>query len=672
MKIFKMPIFGIVILATAGFLTQCGSPVDLLENVERKVEEAHLGEIPPEAPSNLQASAASDTRIDITWEDNSDNEAGFQIHRDLGSGFEGIATVGADSTAYSDEGLSSDIEYIYRVRAVNSAGSSSWSNEAVMQPQDVISPAVEISSSIGTVTASTPIPFTVTFSEPVTGFVLNDIDITVDNGGISVGGFSSNTEGDEYSFQVTPDTDPSTVTVNIAADVAVDEAGNGNTSVDQPYDVIYSTAMLTVNSISSADPTNSQPVTLTIEFSEEVQGFDGNAVQLSNDWIVDTINAINNPIFLVNIIDGNEGTATVNIPADAVTAVSTGRGNQASAEYDFLYDSLPPDSPLVYGDVSPTADNTPGWTWFTGGNGGNGTYRYKLDNNNLSTGAEVTTLTTYTPISALSDGEHTLYVQERDEAGNWSGNGWYSITVTAVSVTYYPNGASGIPPSDGTSYHTGDNVTVAGTGTLVLVENGITFRFIGWNTLPNGGGTAYNPGNVFTITGDDVDLYAQWDVIGGTGPGGGLVFYDKESYSDGWRYIEAAPASEEAVLTWAPYGTNMSGTTSTAAGSGLTNTNNLINQLGAGPPYEYACQHCNQLTYGGRSDWYLPSRTSIGLMRSELYLNGLGGFSTSNYYWSSSGDDSTAVNAWALYFSSNSGFYSYETNENIVRPVRRF
>jgi hypothetical protein len=39
--------------------------------------------------------------------------------------------------------------------------------------------------------------------------------------------------------------------------------------------------------------------------------------------------------------------------------------------------------------------------------------------------------------------------------------------------------------------------------------------------------------------------------IGETGPAGGLIFYDKGDNSDGWRYLEAAPASTEVKTFWA-------------------------------------------------------------------------------------------------------------------------
>lgn len=88
---------------------------------------------PPAAPTNLAASAASSTRIDLTWTDGSSNETGFKIERRSGSGaFSQIATVGAGVAATSDIGLSPSTSYSYRVRATNGAGDSAYSNTATV------------------------------------------------------------------------------------------------------------------------------------------------------------------------------------------------------------------------------------------------------------------------------------------------------------------------------------------------------------------------------------------------------------------------------------------------------------------------------------------------------------------------------------------------------------
>ncbi len=83
--------------------------------------------------------------------------------------------------------------------------------------------------------------------------------------------------------------------------------------------------------------------------------------------------------------------------------------------------------PTVTG-TTPTNDTTPTWSWSSGG-GGNGTYRYKLDDSDLTSGATQTTNTSYTPAVALSEGSHTLYVQERDVDENWSNSGSFTIVV---------------------------------------------------------------------------------------------------------------------------------------------------------------------------------------------------------------------------------------------------
>jgi uncharacterized protein len=85
----------------------------------------------PNAPSSLSAAAVSDSQIDLSWTDNASDEQGFKIERKTGAGsYSEIDQVGINVTSYSDTGLSASTTYTYRVRAYNTAGNSSYSNEA--------------------------------------------------------------------------------------------------------------------------------------------------------------------------------------------------------------------------------------------------------------------------------------------------------------------------------------------------------------------------------------------------------------------------------------------------------------------------------------------------------------------------------------------------------------
>ena len=95
-------------------------------------ESGSTGQTAPVAPSNNTATAISSSKINLSWIDNSDNEDNFIIERSLSgtSNWSQIASLTAESTTYSNTGLSSNTTYYYRVKAVNSAGSSNWSNTA--------------------------------------------------------------------------------------------------------------------------------------------------------------------------------------------------------------------------------------------------------------------------------------------------------------------------------------------------------------------------------------------------------------------------------------------------------------------------------------------------------------------------------------------------------------
>lgn len=85
----------------------------------------------PAAPAKLSVKVASGSSLKLSWADTSNNETGFKIERKTaGSKYEQIAVVEANRTTYTDKNLSAGTSYYYRVRAYNTSGKSTYSNEA--------------------------------------------------------------------------------------------------------------------------------------------------------------------------------------------------------------------------------------------------------------------------------------------------------------------------------------------------------------------------------------------------------------------------------------------------------------------------------------------------------------------------------------------------------------
>lgn len=88
----------------------------------------------PLAPSNLSVKTSfkkGDAKLYLSWDDVSDNEDGFVIHRsDNGTDFVRIDSVMMDETTFVDEDLDNTAKYYYKVTAYNNAGESDFSNVA--------------------------------------------------------------------------------------------------------------------------------------------------------------------------------------------------------------------------------------------------------------------------------------------------------------------------------------------------------------------------------------------------------------------------------------------------------------------------------------------------------------------------------------------------------------
>jgi len=88
----------------------------------------------PSIPDGVTAAAASDSRIDLSWNASTDtggsNLSGYRIYRDDAT--TALATVNAPLTSYSDTGLTASTRYSYVVRAFDGAGNESAPPAAVV------------------------------------------------------------------------------------------------------------------------------------------------------------------------------------------------------------------------------------------------------------------------------------------------------------------------------------------------------------------------------------------------------------------------------------------------------------------------------------------------------------------------------------------------------------
>jgi subtilase family serine protease len=91
---------------------------------------------PPNAPTNLGATTVSDTRVDLSWTDQSSDEMGFAVERCTGTvaacvtsgSFSQTGQTGSNNASFVDNALHGSTTYSYRVRAFNLNGNSGYSN----------------------------------------------------------------------------------------------------------------------------------------------------------------------------------------------------------------------------------------------------------------------------------------------------------------------------------------------------------------------------------------------------------------------------------------------------------------------------------------------------------------------------------------------------------------
>jgi hypothetical protein len=174
----------------------------------------------------------------------------------------------------------------------------------------------------------------------------------------------------------------------------------------------------------------------------------------------------------------------------------------------------------------------------------------------------------------------------------------------------------------------------------------------------------------YAITENNISVYGnevsfQTLLVGELGPGGGWVFFNKGNMDGGWQYLEVAPADQSTGGQWGCYGISIP-ERSFLVGAGESNTHLTMTNCTSA----YAAGLCANLSLGGQTDWFLPSRDELNLIYRNLHLNGIGGLTTYPY-WSSSGYYSGY--AWGFDFDGGYADNYYSSGGNYrVRAVRAY
>ena len=152
---------------------------------------------------------------------------------------------------------------------------------------------------------------TVVFAETVAGFTAGDITVT----GGAVNGLVDNGSG---NFTATIDAAADgVVTVDVAAGVATDTAGNANDAAAQ-FSLTVDATGPTPTITGPASPTASEPFDVTIAFGETVSGFTADDIAVAGGSVTNLVDS-GDGNFAATIDAASDGDVTVGVPAAAAT-----------------------------------------------------------------------------------------------------------------------------------------------------------------------------------------------------------------------------------------------------------------------------------------------------------------------------------------------------------------
>jgi hypothetical protein len=256
------------------------------------------------------------------------------------------------TTSCDDTTLSASTLYNYTIEATLGSWTSGQSSEFSATTQaDVVAPTVISGTLAGTSpTNVSPVSWTVTFSESVTGVDTADFSLT--NTGLSgppaLTGVSGS--GSTYTVSASTGTGSGTLRLNVVNNGTIKDLANntlsGATFNGSTYTIDRVAPTVTVNQKSGQnDPTNAVPMLWTVTFSESVTGFDATDLTRSGTSTGGTVAVTGSGAGYEISVSGTptSGTIAFAIAASKTTDLA-GNANTASTTTDdtVTYDAIAP------------------------------------------------------------------------------------------------------------------------------------------------------------------------------------------------------------------------------------------------------------------------------------------------------------------------------------------
>ncbi|MBH8567410.1 putative Ig domain-containing protein [Microvirga sp. STS02] len=418
--------------------------------------------------------------------------AGSTVSVYIGSNLAGTTTASATGAfSFAIPGNAPDGTYTVSATAQSSGATVSASSNVNTFTIDGTAPTASLSSPVasGGTTTTTPVSFTATFNEPVTG--LTAAGLTVTNGTVTSGPTAGS--GNTYTFQVTPST-AGTVTVRVAANAAQDRATNGN-AASALYSFTFQAPTITVAPAALPDGTRGTAYNQTITAAGGTAPYTyaitagalPSGLTLSSAGVLSGTPAASGTFnFTVTATDASAApgpysgsrsyTLTVAAPTIAVSPTTLPNGTQGTA-YSQALSASGGTAPYTY---AVTAGSLPsGLTLSSAGvlagtPAANGTFSFTVTATDAfgSTGSQAYSLVVAAPSSVTWTG---LISTDWFTAGNWTFNTLPSATIDAIIPTSpsggrFPNISAGVASARNLTFDSGASLTMS-AGTVVIAAN---------------------------------------------------------------------------------------------------------------------------------------------------------------------------------------------------------